>query len=197
MRDEHRRIVTSQQHPKGQWRSFADLWGAEEINEERDRPMFKIGAPGQFEDTQNATLLTKERANGWVHCSYCKKRRCLYKRGKLSKEDKERVERVKESLLYTCGSAFYTEEDPRIGQELVVVRRAIQCTDPMETQYYKDLPHHDPVCCWCGQPGEDLEVDEVLATQYKCVLPVCKQCKLEKKEPVHARFQLQCQCEIL
>ena len=196
-RGEHGRVIVDKEAGKSKWRSLADLWKQPEMNQERDRPMFSIGPPGKFEDSQHSTFLNKERAHGWVRCDYCKKRRCLYKRCNLTKEDKERIERVKETLMYTCGSDFCTEEDPTITQDLVVVRRAVQCSDPMETQYYKDLRDHDPVCCICGVVGDnDLEVDEELSIQFQTVLPMCKKCKQDGKVPVHALASCHNPCSV-
>ena len=185
MRDGSGRVLVDEETGKSRWCSFEELWSRPGVNDERDRPMFTTGAPGQFLDSQHSTFLNKENAHGWVRCSYCHKRRCLYKRiGNFTKEDKDRIQRVKDSLVYTCGSNFCTEEDITITQELVVVRRAIQCTDPMKTQYYKSLNGHEPVCCVCGVLDENLEVDEGLSAQYQTVLPMCQQYKLEGNVPV-------------
>jgi hypothetical protein len=84
---------------------------------------------------------------------------------------------VQDTLLYTCGSNFATEEDPACSDEVAVVRRALNCNDPIESQYYCE--RNEDICCHCGQPasrGKQLIVDPDLSAKWCTVLPICETC---------------------
>ena len=182
--------VAKDAHGRTQWRPFDELYAEQDpSNSERDRPMLDTKA-GKFEDSQVSHLLTKERCKGYTTCGICSKRRGLYSRGHLDKAGKDRIARVKETLLYTCGSGFCTEEDPTVQDELMIVRRALTCNDPMEQQYYSNT--NEAVCCQCSLPSTEknrLVMDDELLTQWCTVLPLCEACKAQGK--------VQCRCVML
>ena len=188
-RDQNGDVIRDLETKKQQWRAFEDVYFNSNDNTERDRPMHTLGAPGSFEDAQVSTLLNKERVGGFVTCGLCNKRRGLYKRQNitLNRDKRERVQRCIEETLYTCGSNFCSMEDPNIHKELVVVRRQLQCTTPIERQYY--VPSHAPICCHCGIEGEGdgddaLLLPEELLAEWQMVLPMCTRCKDSGKEHI-------------
>jgi hypothetical protein len=179
-RDENGVVVKDPCTDKQSWRSLEDLYFNNNNNTEEDRPMFRHGPAGQYEDSQVSTLLNKERVGSFVICTLCNKRRCLYKRTNISlnREIRERIQRCKEEILYTCGSNFVSMSDPTISQELVVVRRALQCITVIERQYYTEF--HEPICCHCGSEFDE-ECPQVLPQElmyeWQMVLPICTNCK--------------------
>ena len=83
-RDENGVVVKDPCTDKQAWRSLEDLYFNNNNNTEEDRPMFRLGSAGQYEDSQVSTLLNKERVGSFVNCTLCNKRRCLYKRTNIS-----------------------------------------------------------------------------------------------------------------
>ena len=80
---------------------------------------------------------------------------------------------VDDSRVFTCGSTLFS---PLSDLKSLVVRQNIQCTSPVEAQYYSaKLVNFPPVCYYCGGSKETLINDEEmteLKQQYAVVRPM-------------------------
>ena len=115
-------------------------------------------------------------------CVECNKPRCVYSPSLLTPAQKTALVRLKgpEESTFTCGSPIAMEPSP------FVVRQGLQCSSPMETQYYSAKTCKFPdVCFHCGA-GKSIAADEdiqALQRQYTTVRPICTGCKIKGKEP--------------
>ena len=68
------------------------------------------------------------------------------------------IEDIKDSKLYTCGSALLPPDSAYANY--IIVREAIVCSSYLEPQYYSSmLVHFPPACYYCGL-GEDSLVND-------------------------------------
>ena len=104
---------------------------------------------------------------------------------KLSHSEFDALTRVKDSKLYTCGSALFPPGS--VVADTIVVKEALSCTSPIERQYYSSvLVKLPPMCYYCGIGDEsqfvnDQEIKE-LCQCYAVVLPICFLCKSKGKK---------------
>ena len=79
------------------------------------------------------------------------------------------LKHVEDSRLYICGASLFPEG--AMPAELVVVRQAIVCRSPSESQYYNSVLVSFPlVCYYCGAVEECL-VDDEETRQLKQSIP--------------------------
>jgi hypothetical protein len=97
----------------------------------------------------------------------------VYAKGKLALWEKNALTEVDDSCVYTCGSSLFS---PASDIKSLVVRQNIQCTSPVEAQYYSaKLVNFPPVCYYCGGSEETLISDKEmteLKQQYAVVRPM-------------------------
>ena len=143
---------------------------------EEDRPSLK----GHGEDPEavtadfsNKDFFNAQKAWGIITCWECYKPRVVYTKGKLTLQEKNALTAVDDSRVYTCGSTLFSSSS---DFKSLVVRRNIQCTSPIEAQYYSaKLVNFPPVCYYCGGSEETLVNDKEmteLKQQYAVVRPL-------------------------
>ena len=77
----------------------------------------------------------------------CLKPRCVYSHTEPSAAVLLAVKRIRESKVYACGGSLFPEVSPCF--ETVVVREALVCKSPIETQYYKSsLVRYAIIVAW-------------------------------------------------
>ena len=95
------------------------------------------------------------------------------------------LKHVEDSRLYICGASLFPEG--AMLAELVVVRQAIVCRSPIESQYHNSVLVSFPlVCYYCGAVEECLMDDEEtrqLKQSYAIIYPICFLCKSDGKNP--------------
>ena len=80
--------------------------------------------------------------------------------------------KLNESRLYVCGSSLFPEDSPLA--DTVVVREAVICKTPIESQYYSSvLVHFPPICYYCGLGEESLVDDDELVELRKTYSLIC------------------------
>ena len=117
---------------------------------------------------------------------------CLYKL-KGSSQEKAAIDCFKETNIYMCGRLIFPEETPL--QTLVIVRKTLVSSSPIEAQYYNAvLVHIPPVCYFCGLGEEGLVDDDeemrMLQTCYIVVLPSCFCVKMRETLPTVRILQM-------
>ena len=109
----------------------------------------------------------------------------LYAATRLQETERNQLEQVVQSRMYTCGSELFPPESPL--HDTVICRQPLNCCDTMETQYFSSVcAKFPPVCYFCGSPEETLAEDEcaqTLKTQYAVVRPICFLCRSDGKHP--------------
>ena len=129
---------------------------------------------GEDPEAVTADLFNAQKVRGIVTCWECYKSRVVYSKGKLTVQERNALTEVDDSRVYTCGSMLFS---PSSDFKSLVVRQNIQCTSPIEAQYYSaKLVNFPPVCYYCGGSEETLvNVDETteLKQQYAVVRPIC------------------------
>ena len=96
-------------------------------------------------DKDNKSTLVKAKVRAIISCEECKKPRCIYANSRLSSEEEGCVKCMKEAKTYTCASQLFPDGSPLGGT--ILVRKALVCGLPIETQYYTSvLVHFPPVC---------------------------------------------------
>ncbi|XP_035678683.1 uncharacterized protein LOC118417278 [Branchiostoma floridae] len=114
-----------------------------------------------------------------IRCAVCLKPRCVFSHSKLKRQEEEAVGRVRDSMVFTCGSNLF-EEGGRY-HDSIVVRRAVNCASPIEAQYYSSkLISFEDVCYHCGRQDDLLGPEHptmaTLRQQYSVIRPICLSC---------------------
>ena len=105
--------------------------------------------------------------------------RCVYAQHTLTQRQKTEVERIYESMDFTCGSDLFPADHE--FYKTVYVKTKLDCNSPMETPYYSCTALPMPqICHYCATPNA--ERDPELLKSYHSVMPVCADCKT--KPPV-------------
>ena len=170
---------------KEHFKKFDEVYG--QPLSEKDLPS-RIAAPTEEQkqkDKENRSLLIATKVRATIVCGECSKQRCIYSQSKLTSEELSMITAIKDSKIYTCGSALFPPQS--IYESSIVVREALVCTSPIEAQYYSaKLVHFEPICYFCGL-GEDCLVDNdeirELKRCYSVVSPICFLCYSEGKKP--------------
>ena len=84
---------------------------------------------------------------------------------------------------FTCGSPI---ADPTCTMlKNIFVRDKLTCASPVETPYYSSSFAQLDLCSYCGNDGG--LVDAELRKMYKTVLPICNDCKANRKVAIVMR----------
>ena len=124
---------------------------------ERDRPSLGhfINPEAKEIDKTNKSLLTNSKVRGILDCHECGKPRCIYSVKKLDIVATRKVDDIRCSKLYVCGSFLFLPDS--MYHSTIVVRQALSCEEHVEVQYYSStLCSFPPVCYHCGGPEETL-----------------------------------------
>ena len=170
---------------KDHYKSYQDLYG--QVPSEVDRPSKAptVNSEAKAVDRENSKLLVAGKVRSVIHCGECNKPRCIYVTSRLDEEEKEHVEQCVHSRTYTCGSELFPSESQ--VHNTIICRRSLNCSDPMEAQYYSSTCVKFPPVCWfCGSPEEalcDEDCMQSMRKEYAIVRPICFLCRSDGKRP--------------
>lgn len=77
------------------------------------------------------------KVRSFIMCCLCGKRRVVYCKERLSRQQITDIEEVQDSLFYTCGSTLFPTGHRY--HETIVVKYGLECTAEMETTYYAGI----------------------------------------------------------
>ena len=167
------------------YQSFSDLYGKPLSN--KDRPS-RVATPTDEQvalDRERKSLLVAGKVRMTISCDECKKPRCIYAQSVLTGDQRKMLEDIKDSRVYTCGSDLFPNNTH--CDQAIVVRQALVCNTPMESQYYSAILVKFPrVCYHCGLGEESLVENDYIQDLQKCyavVLPICFLCLDDGKKP--------------
>lgn len=167
---------------KEHYQKFDNIYGG--LPSDIDRPS-RVPVPSEESkevDKRNRSLLVCGKVRGIITCGSCCKPRCIYSPSVLTLKQLEEITRVKDSNLYTCGSALFPPDSV-----CIFLREALVCSSYIEAQYYSSvLVHFPPVCYYCGVGEEALvNSDDIkeLKKSFAIVYLICFLCLSEGKQP--------------
>ena len=176
--DQIKWLPDPQQKDGEEWKSFDEVYGTD--TDDSKRPSLSQKPTSAKDMAYKASgLFTTAKVRGFVICSECGKRRCVFAKGQLTPAHLVALKRVQEDLLYSCGSCLFPEDDEYAS--VLVLKEALNCSSPIETIYYSALSSSlQPICCICG----DLEVLiandhpglRELCQKFRIVRPICNSC---------------------
>nr|XP_022308033.1 uncharacterized protein LOC111114036 [Crassostrea virginica] len=168
--------------PDDTFHSLEALLGTETTD--RDCPGLNAKGTATENDKKHKGVLVAGKVRSFVMCCLCGKRRVVYCKERLSRQQITDIEEVQDSLFYTCGSTLFPTGHRY--HETIVVKEELECTAEMETTYYAGITtKFQPVCFFCG----DTEVDSTSQTvqdlrkNYSIVRPICRQCMSKGIQP--------------
>ena len=113
-----------------------------------------------------------------IQCNECQRWRVIYSKTVLSREERNELEEITESLIYTCGSTLQNIQGTATGLlEKIYVKRNLTCTSFTEIPYYS--AKYEDICYYCGTTDE-------LATS-SSHYPICSFCKQQNKDVIARR----------
>jgi hypothetical protein len=143
--------------------------------------------------TKSATLWNRSYVRATTCCHTCNKPRLIFAYTEKGKDVGQAIPLLKEfleepSYEYICGDALFGIEDNPVPhqEELHIfhIRRAISCSDPVESIYYS-TGKFTAVCAHCGKEDGHVSVQEVEeATSGYKAYTICRSCMDEGKKPV-------------
>ena len=95
-------------HPtnKGHYHPFSDVYG--QLPSSLDQPSLKVTKEKHNEiDHQRKSLLVAGKVRGVITCGECCKPRCIYAKTRLSEDQQVKLQHIRESDIYTCGSSLF------------------------------------------------------------------------------------------
>ena len=147
-----------------------------------------VDAKGQEQPSDmqtDASVFTAQNARYCTECVECRKPRVIYCRSKLTERQATCMAMQVSTVDYTCGSYITAAGDSLHGK--LNVRLGLTCESPIELPYYSSQLNigRKDLCCYCS--AIDTEVDAVLKTKFKTVLPTCTDCLKKGLSPICAR----------
>ena len=118
-------------------------------------------------------MLVSQRLRAVVKCGKCEKPRGIYAQIQLTTDEQGELERLIESVEYTCGSSLAVDGNPLYGK--VFMQTRLHCSDHIEFAYYACSCKQPDLCCHCG--SVNCMHDPDLLQNFKVVLPKCENCK--------------------
>ncbi|KAK3106924.1 hypothetical protein FSP39_003134, partial [Pinctada imbricata] len=160
------------------YKTFDDLYGTETTD--KDRPSLKEHCSPTERDKKLKGIHTAASARAVIICSECGKRRVVYSKKRLAREELRALDVIQEQLVYTCGSQLF----PGQYAETIVVKEGQNCQSPIETTYYSSVTvQFEEICFFCGDTDIYTVQDiQDLKAQYSIVRPICSGCKTAGKE---------------
>jgi hypothetical protein len=143
--------------------------------------------------TKNATLWNRSYVRATICCNTCNKPRLIFAYTRKG-EDVGQVMPLLKSFLeepgyeYICGDSIFGLEDNPVPHQkeldIFHVRRAINCSDPVESIYYS-TGKFPAVCAHCGREDGHVSVQEVEEITSGCkAYTICRTCLDNGKKPV-------------
>ena len=176
------------------YKKFEEVYGTSTT--EKDRPSLQQSG-NKAADEPFKHLLTAARVRSTVMCGEWLKPRCVYSATKLSLDEANAVDEVKDDNTYTCGSKLFIPDHRLSGS--VIVRVGVTCASPIETCYYVAVSVHFPaVCYYCGQGDPDQLLDDTfmkeLKQQFATVRPLCRECRKQGEAKTRAPNNVTAHC---
>ena len=170
---------------KEHFRSFSEVYGKE--TSEKDRPSLNTDKLSSETDVINKSLLVGQKIRGVIHCTICKKPRCVYANTFLSNGQTTHVQRIRDEEIFVCGSSLFPESAKY--HATIVVREALTCDSTVEISYYGAKMVKLPVICiHCGGSSNSPIAEDAIITelrkQFQRVRPICVVCKTNGKQPI-------------
>ena len=128
------------------YKAFASVLDGREPDE-RHRPSLAASL-GHPSDARHGDIMNSNKVRTTIQCNVCDKPRCVYAKLKLTKPQQEAIAYLVASHEYTCGAPLFA--DGHEFAEIAVVRRGINCGNPIEVPYY-NAKVAVPCCFFCGK----------------------------------------------
>ena len=96
--------------------------------------------------------LKSQRSRNDIRCTDCSKSRIVYSKSKLTPEQADSLDNLKDSLFYRCGDLPFSALDTQF-ENVLVCDQNLKCKYPVETGYYSVLvgkKQHPVICRNCG-----------------------------------------------
>ena len=125
-------------------------------------------------------MLAGQNVGEIVKCKSCCKPRCIYSNANLGNRELRELRKIIRTYEYVCGCLIIPDVSLLSG--ILFTRLEIHCKSPIEWAYYSASKANtrNGVCCHCSEIGVKVDSDE--KKLYKSVLPVCDQCKAQRKK---------------
>ncbi len=107
------------------------------------------------------------------------KTRCIYGIRRLTPAEFQLLGRVKEDVLYVCGSTLFdfTSELAKI----CCVELNVNCNSDMSSHYYSCKKKFQVCCYVCGCFGDLVPITDERRRQFQSIHPICTECRQMEK----------------
>lgn len=112
---------------------------------------------------------------GITRCFRCQKPRCLYSSKPLTSVKGSLLEEILTTTVYGCGSALLP---PGHSLEGNVYTKSLDCSMPVENEFYHSLFVKEGTCSVCGGKNGEIVKKVLKGTKIDLKLPVCKKCQM-------------------
>jgi hypothetical protein len=159
----------------GEYLSFEKSYGIP--TSDQHRPSISSNPSASDRDKEHKSLLVAGKVRHFMICAECGKRRVVYARTSLDHAQHRALLRCQDDLMYICGDTLFAE-----GQfkDVLLVREGLNCTAPIETQYYAGVVQNFPhICFHCGDIECAPLTHPTIATflkSWSIVRPMCLGC---------------------
>jgi len=116
-----------------------------------------------------------QKVCGVARCFRCQKPRCLYSSKPLTSNNNNLLHERLATTVYACTSALLP---PGHSLEKTIYTKNLDCTLPVETDYYHSSFAVQTTCSKCGGNGGELPRKNPGKTRLRPQLPICKKCQL-------------------
>ena len=118
------------------------------------------------------TAQTAKNVGLLIHCTECKKPRCLYAQYVLKNQQPVYAKRMIQKVDYVCGASLSEyvgsggDKDEQL-LKVLFVRENLSCSSMIELPYY-GVPHYPIVCVHCGVTGTKRTLNTTAENYPKC-----------------------------
>ena len=171
--------------------------------DERDRPSLKIreetkqpqnarnALPSSMSvekesvDLTSSIPMTAQNARAVVYCVECEKLQVIYSKNKLNHNQRVLLVKSISSFEYLCRAFLFSPNKMSKTAGTLRMRPSLQCAMQIDVPHYVwDVGRADK-CSYCG--GNNAVVSQELKQRFNTVLPMCKPCLDNGKEPFTQR----------
>ena len=118
------------------------------------------------------TAQTAKNVGFVIHCTECKKPRCLYAQHVLKNQQPVYAKRIIQKVDYVCGASLSEyvgsggDKDEQL-LKVLFVRENLSCSSMIELPYY-GVAHYPIVCVHCGVTGTNRTLNTTAENYPKC-----------------------------
>ena len=142
-------------------------------------------------------------ARGAVYCAECEKLRFIYSKNKLNHNKCMLLAKSISSFEYSCGAFLFSSDTKSKTVGTLCIRPTLHYAMQIEVPYYGSNVTRADKCSHCGE--NNAAVSQGLKQKFKNVLPMCKPCIDNRKEPLTYRpygkgqkwFFFVCKCNFI